>query len=88
MWRRSDLGPLFRTLDDRAWKKQKRNGISPFEVGNIKKLYEIRDRAMVLRRRVEMVIAQPGLSARQASIQQLVLLASTRAYLKTTINAP
>lgn len=88
MWRRSDLGPLFRTLDDRARKKQKRDGVNPFEVGDIKKLYEIRDRATVLRRRVEMVIAQPGLSVRQASTQQLDLLASTQAYLKTTINAP
>jgi hypothetical protein len=88
MWRRSDLGPLFHTLDDRARKKQKRDGVSPFEVGDIKKLYEIRDRATVLRRRVEMVIAQPGLSVRQASTQQLDLLASTQAYLKTTINAP
>jgi superfamily II DNA or RNA helicase len=88
MWRRSDLGPLFRTLDDRARKKQKRDGVSPFEAGDIKKLYEIRDRATVLRRRVEMVIAQPGLSVSQASTQQLDLLASTQAYLKTTINAP
>lgn len=88
MWRRSDLGPLFRTLDDRARKKQKRDGVSPFEAGDIKKLYEIRDRATVLRRRVEMVIAQPGLSVSQASTQQLDLLASSQAYLRTTINAP
>jgi len=88
MWRRSDLGPLFRTLDDRARKKQKRDGVSPFEVGDVKKLYEIRDRARVLRRRVDIVIAQPGLSRAQASTQQLDLLASTQAYLKTTINAP
>ena len=88
MWRRSDLGPLFRTLDDRARKKQRRDGVSPFEAGDIKKLYEIRDRATVLRRRVEMIIAQPGLSVSQASTQQLDLLASTQAYLRTTINAP
>jgi superfamily II DNA or RNA helicase len=88
MWRRSDLGPLFRTLDDRARKKQRRDGVSPFEVGDIKKLYGIRDRARVLRRRVEIVIAQPGLSRSKASTQQLDLLASTQAYLKTTINAP
>jgi hypothetical protein len=35
-----------------------------------------------------MVIAQPGLSRDRASSQQLDLLASTQAYLKTTINAP
>ncbi len=88
VWRRSDLGPFFRALDDRARKKQKREGVSPFEVGDIKKLYEIRDRATVLRRRMEIVIAQPGLSASKATTQQLDLLASTQAYLKTTINAP
>lgn len=87
MWRRSDLRPFFKTLDDRARKKQKREGINPFEVGDIKKLYEIQDRALVMKRRMEMVIVQPGLSASQATTQQLDLLASTQAYLKTTINA-
>lgn len=88
MWRRSDLRPFFRTLDDRARKKQKRDGVNPFEVGDIKKLYEIQDKATVLRRRMEMVIVQPGLSASKATAQQLDLLASAQAYLKTTINAP
>ena len=88
MWRRNDLDTLFRVLEDRARKKQQREGISPFEVGDIRKLYELRDRATVLRRRVEMVIAQPGLSAIGASTQQLDLLASTQAYLRTTIAAP
>lgn len=88
MWRRSDLRPFFRTLDDRARKRQKRTGVSPFEVGDIKKLYEIQDKATLLRRRMEMVIVQPGLSVAKATTQQLDLLASTQAYLKTTINAP
>ncbi|MGA6168359.1 DEAD/DEAH box helicase [Amycolatopsis magusensis] len=89
MWRRgADLRPFFRTLDDRARKKQQRTGVNPFEVGDIRKLYEIQDKAMILRRRVEMVIVQPGLSVAKATTQQLDLLASTQAYLKTTINAP
>ena len=88
MWRRSDLHPFFRTLDDRARKKQRRQGVNPFEVGDIKTLYKIQDKAIVLRRRMEMVIVQPGLSASKATTQQLDLLASTQAYLKTTINAP
>jgi hypothetical protein len=88
MWRRSDLAPFFATLLDRARKKEKREGVSPFEVGDIKKLYEIQDRAMVLRRRMEMVIVQPGLSVSKATPQQLDLLASTQSYLKTTIKAP
>ena len=88
MWRRSDLRPFFRTLNDRARKKQRREGVSPFEAGDVRKLYEIGDKAVVLRRRMEIVIAQPGLSATKATTQQLDLLASTQAYLKTTINAP
>jgi hypothetical protein len=88
MWRRNDLKPFFRTLDDRARKKQERDGVSPFEVGDVRKLYEIGDRAVALPRRMEIVIAQPGLSIAQATTQQLDLLASTQAYLKTTINAP
>lgn len=87
MWRRSDLRPFFKTLEVRARQKQKRTGVSPFEVGDIKKLYEIQDKATVLQRRMEMSIVQPGLSASKASSQQLDLLASTQAYLKTTINA-
>lgn len=87
MWRRSDLRPFFKTLEDRARKKSARTGVNPFEVGDIKKLYEIQDRSLVLRRRMEMTIVQPGLSASRASTQQLDLLASTQAYLKTTINA-
>jgi superfamily II DNA or RNA helicase len=88
MWRRSDLRPFFKALEARARQKQKRTGVSPFEVGDIKKLYELQDKAMVLRRRMEIAIVQPGLSASRASTQQLDLLASTQAYLKTTINAP
>lgn len=88
MWRRSDLRPFFRTLEDRARRKNQREGVSPFEVGDIRKLYELQDKALVLPRRMEIVIVQPGLSASRASTQQLDLLASTQAYLQTTIRAP
>ncbi|KRF06358.1 hypothetical protein ASH00_08955 [Arthrobacter sp. Soil782] len=87
-WRRSELAPFFTTLLDRARKKQTREGVSPFEVGDVKKLYEIRDKAVLLPRRMEMIIVQPGLSASKATTQQLDLLASTQEYLKTTIKAP
>lgn len=88
MWRRNDLIPFFRTLDHRARKKQQRTGVSPFEVGDISKLYELRDKALILLRRMEMVLVQPGLSVAKATSQQLDLLASTQAYPKTTSNAP
>ncbi|MFD7159410.1 hypothetical protein ACFV9C_32760 [Kribbella sp. NPDC059898] len=86
-WRRNDLRPFFRTLVDRGRKKQARTGVSPFEAGDLRKLFEIQDMAAVLRRRVEMIIVQPGLSQSMASEQQLDVLASTQAYLRTTINA-
>lgn len=88
MWRRSDLVPFFRTLSDRARKKYQRERVSPFEVGDPRALYELQEKAMVLHRRMEITIVQPGLSVGKASDQQLDLLASTQAYLKTTINAP
>jgi superfamily II DNA or RNA helicase len=87
-WRRSDLRPFFKRLDDRARRKQKRDGVSPFEAGSAKKLYEIREQALVLPRRMEIVIAQPGLSASRATRSQLDILGSTESYLRTTINAP
>jgi hypothetical protein len=88
VWRRGDLKPFFKTLDDRARRKNKRDGVDPFEVGNPSKLYEIRERALVLPRRMEVVIVQPGLSASRASQAQLDLLASTESFLRTTISAP
>jgi superfamily II DNA or RNA helicase len=88
MWRRNDLQTFFRTLDDRARKKLNRDEVSPYEVGDVHKLYEISDKAPALNRRVEIVMVQPGLSAAKASAQQLDLLASTQHYLQTTIQAP
>ncbi|MFI5497287.1 DEAD/DEAH box helicase [Actinoplanes sp. NPDC051859] len=88
MWRRGDLHPFFHALDDRARKKYRRDGVNPFEVGNIKTLYKVQEKATILRRKIEMVIVQPGLSATKITQQQLNLLASTQAYLNTTIKAP
>lgn len=88
MWRRADLVPFFKTLDARARRKQEREGLSPFMVGDVRKLFEIREQARVLRRRVEIVVVQPGLQAGDTSDQQLDLLASTEHYLRTTIGAP
>ena len=88
VWRRNDLRTLFEVLDYRARRKNHRDSVSPFEVGDIRKLYEVRDRSLTLTRRFEIAIAQPGLSASAATTAQLDLLASTQAYLRTTIAAP
>ena len=88
IWRRGDLMPFFRTLERRARRKQKREGVSPFEVGDIRKLYRLQEESQVKKRRMEIVLVQPGVSASRATDQQLELLASTESYLRTTINAP
>jgi superfamily II DNA or RNA helicase len=87
-WRKSDMLPFFKALEYRARQKQKRTGVSPFEVGDIRALYRLQQQAQVLLRNVEVMIVQPGLSAAKATSGQLELLASTEAYLRTTINAP
>lgn len=87
-WRRSDLGPFFKQLARRAQLKHQRTGTSPFEVGDAAGLLLLQAKAQVHRRRMEIVIVQPGLSASQLSQQQADLLASVETYIKTTINAP
>ena len=86
IWRRQDMTPFFRTLATRAKKKQDRTGISPFEVGDPRALFRLRDQAQIAARKMEFVIVQPGLSIAAATPQQLELLASTELYLRTTVN--
>ncbi|RXR21724.1 hypothetical protein EQW78_17625 [Oerskovia turbata] len=86
-WRRTDLQPFFRTLRARAQAKQAREGVSPFEVGDPVALYALQEKSLVLRSEVRIVLAQPGMSITKASTAQLDLLASTQAYLRTTIGA-
>jgi superfamily II DNA or RNA helicase len=86
-WRRADMVPFFRYLDRRARAKQQRTGLSPFEVGDEREFYRLQDEAQVRKRRMEVVIAQPGLSAGSVSTGQLDLLAATETYLKSTVNA-
>lgn len=88
VWRKSDMLPFFKALEDRGRRKQKRTGVNPFEVGHIRALYRLQQQALVLQRNVEVTVVQPGLSAAKATPAQLELLASTEAYLRTTINAP
>lgn len=86
IWRRQDMTPFFRTLANRAKKKQDRTGVSPFEVGDARTLFRLRDKAQIASRKMEFVVVQPGLSATSATKQQLELLASTELYLRTTVN--
>ena len=87
-WRRADMVPFFRYLDRRARLKQARTGSSSFIVGDEHVFYRMQDQAILYKRRLEVVIAQPGLSSEAATTGQLDLLASTEAYVRTTVNAP
>ena len=87
-WRRSDLGPFFKQLARRAQAKHQRTGVSPFEAGDAARLLQLQAQAQVHRRRMEIVIVQPGLSSSQLSQQQSDLLAAVETYVRTTINAP
>ncbi|MGY0234008.1 hypothetical protein [Longispora urticae] len=48
-WRCNNLLPFFQTLADRAAKKEQRDGVSPFEVGDPRTLYELHERSRALR---------------------------------------
>lgn len=86
-WRRGDMETLFKYLDRRARRKYQRTTISPFDVGDEQLFYKVREQAAIRRVVFEVVIAQPGLSAQSASSQQLDLLASSQAYLHSTIRS-
>jgi superfamily II DNA or RNA helicase len=87
-WRVTDTLTFFRYLDRRARLRQQRTGVSPFTVGDGRAFYSLQERATIAKRRLEVVIAQPGLSAAAASAGQLSLLASSEAYLRNKANAP
>ncbi len=86
-WHRSDSLALFKHLERRARKRKQRTGVSPFEVGDLRRLYDIQNRSLLLRRRFEVVIVQPGLSIKEATSKQLDLLAATETYLGETAAA-
>ena len=87
-WRRSDLTPFFKRLARRAQAKHQRTGVSPFEEGDAAGLLQLQAKSQVYRRRMEIVIVQPGVSAARISQQQADLLAAAKSYIRTTINAP
>ncbi|MCX4808927.1 DEAD/DEAH box helicase family protein [Streptomyces sp. NBC_01214] len=84
-WRRGPMQHLLAHLHDRAVKyTQRNNGISPYDVGDARKLFEIREQAHMLTPRFHTVIAQPGLQASRASNDQLLLLAGADKYVRDT----
>ncbi|MDX3866893.1 DEAD/DEAH box helicase [Streptomyces europaeiscabiei] len=80
-WRRGDAVPLLDHLHHRAVLYTRRNGgISPYDVGGPRDLFAIREHARLLRPRFHTIIAQPGLQARKATDEQLLLLAGAEKF--------
>ncbi|MFK3669859.1 DEAD/DEAH box helicase [Leifsonia aquatica] len=87
MWRRQKIQKLFGNLERRARQKLAGGRGEPFEVGDVRALARLMDRAPLLRPRFEIDIVQPGLKAAAVSDAQLELLASTETYLLQAANA-
>ncbi|WP_405475532.1 hypothetical protein [Streptomyces sp. NBC_00009] len=72
-------------LQGRAVQYSRRTGgVSPYEVGEPKNLFAIRDHGRLLRSRFHTIIAQPGLQARKATDEQLRLLAGAEKFVRDT----
>ncbi|MEU9979379.1 DEAD/DEAH box helicase family protein [Streptomyces sp. NPDC051014] len=84
-WRRGNALPLLDHLHDRAIQYARRTGgVSPYEVGGPKELFDIHEQARLLRPRFHTVIVQPGLQARKATNEQLLLLAGAEKFVRDT----
>src|SRR3954447_25585907 len=81
-WRQQGAQPLLYRLDRRAQRYRELFGRSPYEVGDINRLYRIREQAPTLRPRFHTILAQPGLSATAATDEHLRLFAGAEAYVR------
>ncbi|HET7476207.1 MAG TPA: DEAD/DEAH box helicase family protein [Dermatophilaceae bacterium] len=82
-WRDNGALPLLEHLDRRAKAYTRRTGLSPFEIGDREALFRIRQKAPQLFPRVSTVIAQPGLSIKASSDEQLRLIAGAASYVQS-----
>ena len=82
-WRDNGALPLLEHLDRRAKAYTRRTGLSPFEIGDREALFGIRQQAPQLFPRISTVIAQPGLSIKASSDEQLRLIAGAASYVQS-----
>nr|WP_246408255.1 DEAD/DEAH box helicase family protein [Microvirga lupini] len=87
MWKADPVG-LLQHLRRRSAERERKHGVSRFEVGNDADLAALAHRARLLIPDFRIFIVQPGLSKANASREQLDLLAATEAYLKETYAIP
>ncbi len=85
-WRRR-IDTMLTGLAHRAGLKERRTGVSPFEVGDAATLLHLQELAPQLRPRMRVLVAQPGISAARITDDQLQLLAGAQSYLKTVAGA-
>lgn len=86
-WKR-EPAVFFRNLIRREKKRTKTLGRSGFEKGDAQQLYEISERARLLKPHFAFKIAQPGLSKKTVTAPQLELLASTDMYVHEATFGP
>jgi hypothetical protein len=85
-WRRN-VPLLFQHLIRREKRRKERQGRSGIEKGAASTLYDLEEKARLLRPEFTVAIAQPGLSKARVSPSQLELLASTEVYIYETANS-
>lgn len=83
-WRREDARVMLDALIRRARHKQRRTGVTGFEVGGPADLYRLKEKARFLIPDFRIVIAQPGISKAAVSVKQLDILAAAEVYVAET----
>jgi hypothetical protein len=81
-WRDHGAIPLINHIDRRARNHSLRTGHSASEVGDREALLRIQERAPLLFVRFSTIIAQPGLSIRLSTDEQMRLIAGAESYVR------
>ncbi|WP_198320528.1 DEAD/DEAH box helicase [Actinosynnema pretiosum] len=82
-WRQQGAGPLLRHLLRRSRRFFERTGKTPYMRGDVPDLYDLMHKAPQLTPHFHTVLAQPGLSVKRVSGEQLRLLAGAESYVRT-----
>ena len=82
---KSSIWDLIQHMLRRDDARQRRTGVSRFDLGDLQRLKEISRKASYLTPEFKIFIVQPGLSVEAATTNQLELLAVTEVYLKETL---
>ncbi|ALR11736.1 hypothetical protein MYCSP_09985 [Mycobacteroides saopaulense] len=81
-WRNQCAEPLLKHLDRRTQDYYRTHRKQPYEVGDRAVLLSLRERALLLRPRFVTIVAQPGLSKKKTSDEQLRVIAAAASYVQ------